>query len=66
MSRLLCWLKYRPNLFGIAPIEGHSYYETYQNNDVQILKCMDCGKYSIGYYNGGEPKPYSEDTQDEE
>lgn len=61
MNRIICWLEgikaSLPNqLRGSFPIEGHPYYETYQNDDVQILKCQRCGHYSIGYYNGGEPE----------
>lgn len=65
MKRLVCWLQTLiysvPNILrGSFPIMGHPYYETYSNDDVQILKCMRCGQYSIGYYNGGEPEPVQE------
>lgn len=59
--KILCWLNTIrlsiPQILKLQPlIDGHIYYETYSNDDVQILKCMRCGKYSIGYYNGGEPE----------
>lgn len=62
MSRFYCFLKTiwysLPQwVKGGYPIEGHSYYETYDGKDIQILKCMDCGNYLVGYYDGGEPLP---------
>lgn len=62
MNRFICWLDTvrasLPSLLnGNYPIEGHPYYETYRNDEVQILKCQRCGHYSVGYYIGGEPEP---------
>lgn len=63
MNRMFCFLRtvWRsiPQILSFSyPIEGHAYYETYKNDDVQILKCMECGKYDVGYYDpSGEPKP---------
>ena len=57
-----CWIKTKWDEFvsvflGRFPIDGCEYYETYQNKDVQILKCIRCGKYSIAYENGEPGQP---------
>lgn len=62
MGKIICWLQaihysIPQILKGSYPIDGHPYYETYRNDDVQILKCMRCNHYSIGYFNGGEAEP---------
>ena len=53
---LYCFIKtiwctaLRPGFYtdGI-PIEGHSYGEIYNNKDIQVLMCEDCGKVSFGW-----------------
>lgn len=31
-------------------ISGHSFVLWYENDDVQILRCVECGYESVGYY----------------
>lgn len=62
MGKLICWLEtawlsIRSMFNGGFPIEGHPYYETYSNDDIQVLKCMRCERYSVGYFGGSEPSP---------
>jgi len=29
---------------------GHAWTEVYENDKIQVLKCRNCGRDSVGYY----------------
>lgn len=54
-TRLICWLKGQwysiPSVLrGSSPIEGHNYEEVFNDGNVQVLKCMDCGNQSAAWH----------------
>lgn len=48
--KIVCLLKgIFTSLIHFNIISGHEYQEIYNNKDVQILKCIKCNHYSIGF-----------------
>lgn len=54
-----CWLKTIKRTFADNPMgllqlgaytSGHSYVELCDNNDVHVLKCVDCGHLSVAFH----------------
>ena len=48
--KLWCFIKgiFR-SIISLNTISGHDYQEIYNNKDIQVLKCINCGNISIGF-----------------
>ena len=37
------------SIINLNIISGHDYQEIYNNKDIQILECINCGNISVGF-----------------
>lgn len=51
--QLLCFIKgIIQSIIHFQTISGHEYQEIYNNEDIQILKCINCNHLSVGFKKG--------------